>query len=220
MPNLARLSHPLRVVFQAGPRAADAMPPASEAPPAPVVQLTLYAADSVAFGCLALTSDRLTDLMNEHAEYEFHDLNLESLDGTRKVSVPTFAVAREELYAVAVAGPRGNPGRRVRTRPTPVEMHLGPYDVSGSLHVTPGADPIAAFHRRRAMIPLTDAMIEFASPDGRRRERFETVLVNRDLTEWIALARGSTERLPQRLPVAVGGGRVRDYTGELRVTES
>ncbi len=217
MPSLARLPNPFRLVFRAVPQAADPMPPAAAVPP-PILQLTLYAGDSVAFGRLALTSDRLTDLMNEHAEYEFHDLRTQSLDGARTVEVPAFAVAREELYAVAVAGPRGDPGRRVRTRPSPVELRLGPYRVSGSLHATPGADPMAAFQRRRAMVPLTEATIEFDSRDGRRRERFETILVNRDLTEWIAPARDSAVRPPQRQPV-FGGGLARDYTGELRVGE-
>jgi hypothetical protein len=42
-----------------------------EAPPVPAVDLTVYAGDSVVFGRLALTADRVTDLMNGSAEFEF-----------------------------------------------------------------------------------------------------------------------------------------------------
>jgi hypothetical protein len=208
----ARLQRPLRMVFQAAPPAADAERPSVEAPPVPVVELTVYAGDSVAFGRLALTADRVTDLMNDRTEFEFVDTFLQSLDDSHGLLVRSVVVARAEIFAVAVAGPRGDPTRRTRTRPIPVEVHVGRYDVSGNIHVIPGTDPIISFRRRRMMVPLTEATIEFDSPDGRRLSRFGTILVNRDLTDWIAPASRSDVRPPEVVPELQGLGLAKDFT--------
>jgi hypothetical protein len=208
------------MVFQVSPHAADAGRPTLEAPPVPIVELTVYADDSVAFGRLALTADRLTDLMNERTEFEFVDTFLQSLDDSHGLLVRTVIVAREEIFAVAVAGPRGDPTRRTRTRPIPVELRLGRYDVSGNIHVVPGTDPISGFHRRRVMVPLTEATIEFDSPDGRKLSRFGTILVNRDLTEWIAPATRSDVRPPEVIPELEGRGLAKDFTSQLLVHEA
>jgi len=77
-----------------------------------MVELTVYAGDSVAFGRLALTADRVTDLMNDRTEFEFVDTFLQSLDDGHGLLVRTVIVARDEIFAVAVAGPRGDPARR------------------------------------------------------------------------------------------------------------
>jgi len=196
----ARLPGPLRLVFQSSPRAADADRPTLEAPPVPVVHLTVFADDSVASGSLALTADRVTDLMNDRAEFEFVDTFLQSLDDGHELLVKSIVVTREEIFAVAVAGPRGDPTRRTRTRPIPVELRVGRYDVSGNIHVIPGTDPLIGFRRRRPMVPLTEATIEFDSPDGRTLSRFGTLLVNRDLTDWIAPASRSDVRPPEATP--------------------
>jgi hypothetical protein len=215
----ARLPGPLRMFFQSPPEGA-AECPALEAPPVPIVELTVYAGDSVAFGRLALTADRLTDLMNDYTEFEFVDTFLQSLDDSHGLLVRTVIVAREEIFAVAVAGPRGDPTRRTRTRPIPVELRLGRYDVSGNIHVVPGTDPISGFHRRRVMVPLTEATIEFDSPDGRKLSRFGTILVNRDLTEWIAPATRSDVRPPEVIPELEGRGLAKDFTSQLLVHEA
>ena len=212
----ARLQGPLRLVFHAAPHAADAACPTLEAPPIPTVELTVYAGDSVAFGRLSLTADRVTDLMNDRTEFEFVDTFLQSLDDSRGLLVRTVIVAREEIFAVSVTGPRGDPARRTRTRPIPVELRLGRYDVSGNIHVVPGTDPIIGFRRRRAMVPLTEATIGFDSPDGRKLARFGTILVNRDLTDWIAPATRSDVRPPEVIPELQGRGLAKDFTPQLR----
>jgi hypothetical protein len=196
----ARLPGPLRMVFHATPRAADARSSAAEAPPIHYVDLTVYAGDSVAFGRLPLTADRVTDLMNDGAEFEFVDTYVQSLDDGHGLQVSSVVVARDEIFAVAVAGPRGNPARRTRTRQFPVELRLGRYDVSGNLHALPGTDPMIGFRRRRAMVPLTEATIAFDSPGGRKLLQSGTLLVNRDLTDWIAPASRSDVRPPEALP--------------------
>ena len=54
--------------------------------------------------------------------------------------------------------------------------------------MVPGSDPIASFRSRLAMVPLTEATIEWDAPDGRRIARWGTVVVNRLLTDWIVPA--------------------------------
>jgi hypothetical protein len=207
---------PLRIVF--GPSApaamAEELPP--DARPVPLVALTVYSGDSLAFGQLALTADRVTDLMNVHDTFEFVDTVLESLDDGHRLSVPDVVIARQEIFAVAVSGPRGDPTRRTRTRPIPVELRLGRYDVSGNIHVVPGNDPIISFRRRRVMVPLTEATIEYDSPAGRVRSRFETILVNRLLAEWIAAASRSDVR-PADLSPELKGRHEKDLTPRLLV---
>ena len=183
-----------------------------EAPPVPAVELTVYAGDSVAFGRLALTGDRVTDLMNERTEFEFVDTCLESLDDGHELLVRSVYVARDEIFAVAVAGPRGDPARRRRTRPIPLALRGGRYDVSGNIHIVPGTDPIIGFRRRRVMVPLTEATIEFDAPEGRRVSRFGTILVNRDLTDWIGTATRSDVRPPDLVPELEGRGLAKDFT--------
>jgi hypothetical protein len=203
------------MVFQPGPPPANAERPALEAPLVPMVELTVYAGDSVAFGRLALTADRVTDLMNERTEFEFVDTFVQSLDDSHGLQVRTVVVARTEIFAVAVAGPRGDPTRRTRTRPMPVEVHVGRYDVSGNIHVVPGTDPIIGFRRRRMMIPLTEATIEFDAPDGRQHSRSGTILVNRDLTDWIGPATRSDVRPPELVPELQGRGLAKDFTPQM-----
>jgi hypothetical protein len=186
-----------------------------EAPPVPAVELTVYAGDSVAFGRLALNGDRVTDLMNERTEFEFVDTCLESLDDGHELLVRSVYVARDEIFAVAVAGPRGDPARRRRTRPIPLALRVGRYDVRGNIHIVPGTDPIIGFRRRRVMVPLTEATIEFDAPEGRRVSRFGTILVNRDLTDWIGTATRSDVRPPDLVPELEGRGLAKDFTPQM-----
>jgi hypothetical protein len=186
-----------------------------EAPPVPAVELTVYAGDSVAFGRLALTGDRVTDLMNDRTEFEFVDTFVQSLDDGHGLQVRTVFVSRDEIFAVAVAGPRGDPARRRRTRPIPVELRVGRYDVSGNIHIVPGTDPIIGFRRRRVMVPFTEATIEFDSADGRRISRYGTILVNRDLTDWIGAATRSDVRPPEVVPELEGRGLAKDFTPQM-----
>jgi hypothetical protein len=179
--------------------------------------LTVYAGDSLAFGQLALSTDRVTDLMNNNTSFEFVDTSVQSLEDGRSLSVSDLVIARSEIFVVAVSGPRGDPNRRTRTRPMPVQLRLGPFDVSGNIHALPGSDPIAGFTRRGIMVPLTEATVAYDSPAGRVSSQFETVLVNRLLADSIATNR-STDIRPPELEVIQGGGRLlKDFSFELTV---
>jgi len=206
------MAAPLRMVFHGAPPAADADGATLGPLPPPLVEVTLYSDDSVAFGRMALTASRVTDLLNEGTEFELVDTFVQALDDSHGLQVRTIVVTRDEIFAVGVTGPRGDPTRRTRTRQIPVELRVGRYDVSGNIHVIPGTDPIIGFRRRRVMVPLTEATIEFDTPDGGRLSRFGTILVNRDLTGWIAPSRRSDVRPPELIPELQGLGLAKDFT--------
>lgn len=213
----SKLSGPLQIVF----RPAQAAPDEPEGPPepatVPLVELTVFSGDSIACGQLSLSAHRVTDLMNDHDAFEFVDTSLQSLDDGRRLVVHDVVIARDEIFAVAVSGPRGDPIRRTRTRPMPIELHLDRYDISGNIHVVPGTDPIASFRRRKVMVPLTEATIEYDSPAGRVRSRSQTILVNSLLVDWIASATRSDIRPPELVPeLSSGRSRARDFTPQLR----
>jgi hypothetical protein len=211
----SKLRSPLRLFVRAAPP--DALQDVALEPrPVPVVGLTMYTGDALVFGYLPLTAGRVTDLMNEHEGFEFVDTHLESLEDRHGLTVRTVFIARDEILVVAVAGPRGDPRRRTRTRPIPMELRLGPYDVRGNIHVIPGTDPLGSF-RRRTMVPLTEATIEWDTPDGRRNARWDTVIVNRLLTEWIAPATHDV-RPPdlQLVPEFDQRGLAKDFTPHFR----
>jgi hypothetical protein len=202
------------MVFQAGSHP-QAKRPTIEAPPVPIVELTVYAGACVAFGRLARTAERVTDLMNDRPEFEFVDTCLQSHDDGHELLVSSVYVARDEIFAVGVGGPRGNPMRRTRTRPIPIELQVGRYDVSGNIHTLPGADPILGFGRRGVMVPLTEATIEWDTSAGRRLASCGTILVNRDLTTWIRPAVGSDVRPPEVVPTLQRRRPPKDFTPQL-----
>lgn len=177
--------------------------------------LTLYTGDSLAFGYLPLSAGRVTDLMNDHDSFEFVDAHIESIDDGHGLDLRSVAILREEIFAAAVAGPRGDPRHRKRTRSVPIELRVGPYDVRGNIHVAPGTDPIISFRNRRTMVPLTEATVEWDAPDGRQVARWETVVVNRLLTEWISTARRDVRPRDLQLAPEADGGLGRELSSQL-----
>jgi hypothetical protein len=162
-----------------------------------------------------LASDRLTDMLNDHDEYQLVDVLVEGLSDERAVEVRDVLVRRDELLLVHAAGPRGNQDRRRRTRSHPVAIQLGPYHLRGYLHVLPGADPVQAIRRRKPMVPLTDAWIEFSAAAGRQRRRVGTVVVNRDQIDWIVPAIDDEVEMPDLPLNADQGPLLEDFAGAL-----
>ena len=169
------------------------------------IEFVAYGEDCMLSGVVRMAADRLTDMLNEHDEYLLVNVLVEGLAGDRAMEVTEVLVRRDELLIVHAAGPRGNQGRRHRTRSHPVAIQLGPYHVRGYLHVLPGADPIQAIRRRKPMVPLTDAWIEFPADSGRQRLRLGTVMVNREQVDWIVPAVDDEVELPD-LPLSRGAG--------------
>lgn len=211
------LGRRLRVVFGRGTASGG---PAEERPgdaarATQKVEFVAYGEDCVLSGVVHMEADRLTDMLNDHDEYQLVDVLVESLTVERAVEVSEVLVRRDELLLVHATGPRGNQDRRHRTRAHPVAIQVGPYHVRGYLHALPGADPVLAIRRRKPMVPLTDAWIEFSSATGRQRRRVGAVVVNREQIDWIVPAVDDEVEMPD-LPISADRGPLlKDFTGRL-----
>ena len=158
------------------------------------VRFVGYAGDCRVSGVLALTAERLTETLNAAEQVELHDAVLESLDDGRRVAVDLVALRRDELYAVEAAGPSG--GRRLQTTRHRMQVQLGPYGVLGELHALPGVAPLASIVHRGAMVPLTRATIAYVSGGQLQMHDAGTLLVNRDLADWIEAAEDEAMLFP------------------------
>lgn len=197
----------LRVVFQR-PGHSDDPSGGEDLQPAPVllplVEFVAYAEDCILYGRVRLAADRLTDMLNAHDEFELVDVMVERLDGFGVVDVREVLVRRDELLLVHATGPRGNQARRTRTREHPLAIQIGPYEVRGDLHAFPGHDPLLTIRRRKSMVPVTDAWIEYQAGSERRRLRAGPLLVNRDQIDSVINAIDEWVELPD-LPFQAGG---------------
>jgi hypothetical protein len=138
-------------------------------------------------GWVRLDAERLTDLLNDHDEIVLTDLELERLEDGRARSVEEVVVRRDDLVAVHASGPRGGAALWRRTRTHPVALQAGRFLIGGHLHAAPGADPLAELPGRAAMVPLTDAWIEYWSGAERTKHSVGTIIVNRRQADWIRL---------------------------------
>ena len=167
------------------------------APELPLVHFEAYGTGERLFGWVRLRADRLTDLLNAHAELMLTDVERQSLDDGMTQSAEEVVVGCSELVAVHASGPRGDRARRRPTQSHPVLAQAGEYLIGGHLHVQPGDDPMAGLSARPHMVPLTDAWIEFRSGHLRSRQRAETLIVNRHRLDWIFVV---TDEALSRVP--------------------
>jgi hypothetical protein len=212
-PTIERIGRRLRMVMGRTQEAPVAPPPASML--APELEFIGYAEDCVLAGHIRLDATRVSDLLNDHDEFELIDVHVESLAGDRVMEVRDVVVARDELLAVHAVGPRGERGRRVRTRQHPLAMQVGPYHVRGYLHALPGVDPISSFRHRRPMVPLTESWIEYELGSGRQRRRASTLVVNRQQIDWVVEARDDEVEMPDLPLKADHGPLLKDFTGDI-----
>ena len=193
-------SRRLRVVFQRSGDPEDGSTLPGDTGPArnllPLVDFVAYAVDCVLYGRVRLAAERLTDMLNTHDDLDLVDVMVERLDGQGAIEVKEVLVRRDELLLVHATGPRGNLGRRTRTREHPLAVRIGPYDVRGSLHASPGHDPLMTIIRRKPMVPMTDAWIEYLSGGERRRRRVGALIVNREQIDTVAHAVDEWSELP------------------------
>jgi hypothetical protein len=161
------------------------------------VVFVAYAEDCIVTGRTVLDAGRLTDMLNAHDEYVLLGVTVERFVGDEPLEVAEIVVPRDEIFLVQASGPRGEEARRHRTMPHRMVVKMGPYEVYGDFHALPGADPADAFHRRKAMVPLTDARIEFTIGGQRRVTLVETVIVNREQIDWVGAVAASQVGLPE-----------------------
>jgi len=154
------------------------------------VELVAFAAHGRLSGRIRLDRARLSDMLNEHDEFQLEEVLAMHLPEGRTRVMHEMVIRRSELYLVHAGGPRGDRARRARTVPQGIIAKCGPYLVTGDVHSAPGVDPLRFFGRRQAMVPLTDAIVDFPGPRGRVQEAGEVVVVNRDLADWVRRSEG------------------------------
>jgi hypothetical protein len=198
--------------------------PRSEADVAPATQMpesarvrqiefVAYAEDCTLSGQIALAGDRLSDVLNENERFVLVDVLVTDLAGGDRFEVHELQVEREDLLLVHATGPRGHAQRRRNTRQHPIVAKLGPYELRGYIHALPGSNAIDSLRRRSPIVAVADAIIDFSVATTRERRRVGTVLMNRDLTDWIVPGFGDDDELADLdLPVQAGP-LVKDFTG-------
>jgi len=132
-------------------------------------------------GRVDLEDSRLADLLNRRQSITLRDVTLVStLDG-HKQEFDKLEISRDELDIVVASGPRGDPKRRLATKPNGVAVKLGPYCAEGFMHAPPTANPVRSFDRKPAMVAITDAVLEYDFCSEPVSQWFRTLLVNREL---------------------------------------
>lgn len=144
-----------------------------------MVEIDAYAADCRVHGLVELEVGRLSDQLNRVPELLIRDARLEGLADGRVVEMSEIAIARDELCAVVVIGPRGDVARRLRTRTTHVVVEVGPYLVEGRVHGTPASEPLGVILRQVAWVALTEAIVKYRRGEDNVSEEVATLLVNR-----------------------------------------
>jgi hypothetical protein len=197
------------------PRFPTAAPPRPPADPVAQTEIEFlgYGEDCVIVARMSLAAERLTDLLNEHDHYRVIDVLAESLADGTVFDLPEIDLRRDELMLVHATGPRGNPGRRQRTRQHALVAQVGPYLVHGYFHGVPGADPLDGIRRRKAMVPLTEASIEFVSGGALQKRRVDTLILNRELMDWVVEAEQESVEFPELEGPVATGRLVKDFTG-------
>lgn len=141
------------------------------------IPFTAYADDCTVRGEIALSADRLSDLLTSTTEYEVRGAAFKALDDGRVVEASSAAILRDDLCIVAASGPRGRPDRRLWTRQHPVRARVGPYVVLGYLHAPPTVDPLRTADRR-PIVALTACVVGYTEGESPVWVESGAVLVN------------------------------------------
>ena len=198
---VGRLQDRLRVVLNPARRSPGTSVP-EPGPEPEEVEFIAFTEDCLIVGRISLDADRLSDMLNAHEEFTLRDVVVHGLADGRSVRAAEVPVSRAELVAVLADRPRGDPARRTHTLMHPVAVQSGLYLVHGYLHARPGAEPLASARWRRSMIPLTDASIEYSLGGVPQLATSRTIVVNRDLADWMRLV-GEHELRSTGQPVVV-----------------
>ena len=200
------------------PEPSEVVPVEAELEPVPApleveVEFAAYAEDCRIFGFWRHDAERLFDALNAHEEYVLQHVLLAVLDDGHTSEARELLVRRDELLAIRAAGPRNNLARRTRTRPTPVTLQTGPYTVHGYLHGPPGADAVRQINRRRPMVPLTEAWIEYPAGGSLHRARVGPIIVNHEILDWIRHSRDEEVHMPGLPAESTIDPHAKDLTG-------
>ena len=144
-----------------------------------------YAVGRRFIGYVECEGERLTDLLNRTESVVVREAFVESFEDDTVVNIGDGEVDRSILYAVETSGGRGEGTRRIHTISHRMQIQLGPYSALGLLHAMPGQMPLPYLHSRGPMIPLSDATLGFATRGALKLRDVGTLIVNRDLLDWV-----------------------------------
>jgi hypothetical protein len=140
-----------------------------------------FADDCRVEGKVDLEDARLADMLNRYPTIMVRSATVTStLDGHTQL-LDELEISRDELDIVVASGPRGDPKRRLATKPSSVTMKLGPYSAEGFMHGPPTANVVSDIGRRQAMVALTDVVLEYEFSGEPVSEWHRTLLVNRQM---------------------------------------
>ena len=193
---IERIPRRLRVAFTRADASAQPTTVTTEPDGRQEVDFVAYGEDCVLFGRTILDDDRLTDMLNAHEEYALVGVSIERFDGGEPLEVDEVVVGRDEVFLVHASGPRGDQARRQKTAPQHVALKIGRYSVRGFYHALPGTDPVVAIRRRKTMVPLTNARIQYTIAGETREVRVETVIVNREQIDWLEAVEPDRSEFP------------------------
>lgn len=144
-----------------------------------------YALGRRFIGYVDCEGGRLTDLLNHAESIVVRETFVESFEDDTVVNLGDGEVDRSILYAVEAGGGRGEATRQIHTIRHRLQVQIGPYSALGLLHSLPGQIPLPYLGSRGPMIPLSDATIGFASRGSLQLRDVGTLIVNRDLLDWV-----------------------------------
>jgi hypothetical protein len=136
-------------------------------------------------GYVECEGERLTDLLNHSESIVVRETFVESFEDDTVVNLGDGEIDRSILYAVEASGGRGDESRRIHTIRHRLQIQFGPYTALGLLHSLPGQLPLPHLHSRGPMIPLSDATIGYASRGVTAMRDVGTLIVNRDMLDWV-----------------------------------
>lgn len=140
-----------------------------------------FADDCRVEGKVDLEDARLADMLNLHPTIVVRGVTvISTLDGHTQ-QLDELEIGRDELDIVVASGPRGDPKRRLSTKPSGVTMKLGPYSAVGFMHGPPTSNPVSDIGRRQPMVAMTDVVLEYQFCEEPVSEWHRTLLVNRQM---------------------------------------
>ncbi|HUR16315.1 MAG TPA: hypothetical protein VMZ33_03430 [Candidatus Limnocylindrales bacterium] len=181
------------------------------------LEIHAYAGDCLVDAHLELPDGvRLTDYLNESTEVPLTQVRMTALDDGRIVEAENLLVSTDEIHAVEAKDRGGQPGRRIRTRSSEVNVVVGPYRVQGYLHGPTAGDPLGALSRRQAMVPMTSAKIGFLVAGELRVKDCAALIVNR-LHANIEKPEGDAPSILDQIGLLPVDPNAKDLTGELLI---
>ena len=153
---------------------------------APLVGFDAFLLDHRLYGWIRLEADRLTDILNEHAELILVNVQLERFADGRLEWLEQMRVDRDNLLAVRAGGPRGDPAPR---QPAASTRSSSSQARTSSAAICMRASASAPSKRSKAAAdgPLSTGWLEHWVAGQRHRQWAGTIIFNQALVDAIKL---------------------------------